>query len=82
METTINIKKLDRSQLGVYTCQAQNKLGSASKEFLVYEANHSNSIVEQSNYFSPGSSPKVNFSLFILIILLSSILHKLEWKYC
>jgi hypothetical protein len=34
-ETTVRIKKLNPRQLGVYTCRAQNKLGSAEKEFLV-----------------------------------------------
>ena len=34
-ETTVRIKKLSPRQIGVYTCRAQNKLGSAEREFLV-----------------------------------------------
>ncbi len=55
-ETTVRVKNLSPRQLGVYTCRAQNKLGSAEKEYLVTEAYKANCIVGQCDDFSSATS--------------------------
>jgi len=68
-ETSVRIKKLGRRQLGKYYCRAQNKLGSAEREFLVSESYEPNCVVGLCGDFSAGSISVASYSsLFTLLI--------------
>jgi len=68
-ETTVRVKKLGQRQLGVYTCRAQNKLGSAEKEYLVSEAYQPNCIVGQCDDFSAAAPTGPDRGLLLLLLL-------------
>jgi len=68
-ETSVRIKKMGRRQLGKYYCRAQNKLGSAEREFLVSESYEPNCVVGLCGDFSAGSISVASYSsLFTLLI--------------
>jgi len=69
-ETSVRIKKLGRRQMGTYYCRAQNKLGSAEREFRVTETYEPNCVVGLCGDFSAGSISLYS-SLFTLLITLS-----------
>ena len=73
-ETTVRIKKLNPRQLGVYTCRAQNKLGSAEREFTVSESYQPNCIIGQCEDFAAKAPAGVRVSVLALIagLLLSA----------
>ena len=73
-ETSVRIKKLGPRQLGKYHCQAQNKLGSAKREFLVQESYEPNCVVGLCGDFSAGSNPVSYSSLFTLLITSSLLM--------
>lgn len=66
-ETSVRIKKLGRRQLGKYYCRAQNKLGSAEREFLVEESYEPNCRVGLCGDFSSAAISCLP-SLFVLLI--------------
>ena len=77
-ETSVRIKKLGRRQTGKYYCRAQNKLGSAEREFRVTETYEPNCVVGLCGDFSAGSI-SLKESLFTLLITLSISLMTVKW---
>ena len=71
-ETSTRVKKLGPTQLGKYTCRAQNKLGETSKEFIIQESYEPNCVVGLCGDFSSGCSGLE--SLFSMLISLSILL--------
>ena len=69
-ETSVRIKKLGPRQMGKYYCRAQNKLGSAEREFRVTESYEPNCVVGLCGDFSAGSNP-VNYSSIFTLLLTS-----------
>jgi len=56
-------------QLGVYTCRAQNKLGSAEREFLVTETYTPNCIVGQCDDFAAAKSSTSTPVSFLIVAI-------------
>jgi hypothetical protein len=67
-ETTVRVKKLSPRQLGVYTCRAQNKLGSAEREFLVTESYQPNCVIGQCDDFAAKASSSTHVSIVAIVL--------------
>eukprot|EP00096_Caligus_rogercresseyi_P014102 TRINITY_DN6634_c0_g1_i1.p1 TRINITY_DN6634_c0_g1~~TRINITY_DN6634_c0_g1_i1.p1 ORF type:complete len:380 (+),score=76.34 TRINITY_DN6634_c0_g1_i1:119-1258(+) len=67
-ETTVRIKHLDYSQIGKYTCRAQNKLGTTESTIEVLESYSPNCVTGIcENYFSSGLRASFNLALTAFI---------------
>ncbi|XP_040581591.1 lachesin [Lepeophtheirus salmonis] len=73
-ETTVRVRHLDYSQIGKYTCRAQNKLGTNEKTLEVIESYSPNCVTGIcENYFSESNFPTRNVYLILLSAVISLI---------
>jgi len=66
LETTLRLKNLDMSKLGVYSCRAENKLGSDEKEFVVIKSQPIGCNLGHCESFASSKSSNLALSSFIM----------------